>query len=420
MLILYNIIQLTFIILFFPVLLIYTAMKPKYRDRIPRKLGKRLRKQISPLSQHKKTIWIHALSVGEVTSALPLVARVRQDFKDTNIVFSASTKSGSKLAEELITQHCDQIIVFPLDIFYVVKFFLDQIKPNLFILVETDFWPNFLHQLKHRDIPAILVNGRISKKSIAYYRKFRFFFNPMFRAFSILCVQTETDRSRLIDLGLIEEKVRKLGNLKYEPVEIKNKSSFSTIIQGGKGLLIVAGSTHPGEEELLLQSFLTLKPKHNIRMIIAPRQIERGRELVKCAQNVGLEVSLRSSYENFHDDIFILDTIGELMTFYSFADISFVGGSLVNEGGHNPIEPASYSKPVLFGPHMEDFEEISKDLLQSGGAFSIKDQNNLTETLDRLLEDEQFRLGSGKAAFNCISEKQGVLDKHMKIIREYM
>lgn len=420
MLILYNTIQLTFIILFFPVLLIYTAMRPKYRDRIPPKLGKGLRKQISPLSQHKKTIWIHALSVGEVTSALPLVARVRQDFKDTNIIFSASTKSGSKLAEELITQHCDQVIVFPLDIFFVVNFFLDQIKPDLFILVETDFWPNFLHQLNLRNIPAILVNGRISKNSMDYYRKFRFFFSPMFRSFSFLCVQTETDRGRLIELGLIEEKVRKLGNLKYEPVAIKNISSFSAIIEEGKGLLIVAGSTHPGEEKLLLQSFVTLKPKHNIRMIIAPRQIERGKEIVKCAQNHGLEVILRSSYENFQGDIFILDTIGELMSFYSLADVSFVGGSLVKEGGHNPIEPASYRKPVIFGPHMDDFEEISKDLLQSGGAFGVKDQNSLTEILDRLLVDEQFRLERGKAAFNCIKDNQGVIDKHMEIIREYM
>lgn len=420
MLILYNTLQLTIIILFFPLLLLYVGLKPKYRKKIPKKLGKSLIEDTLSLSKTKKTIWIHALSVGEVTSALPLISRLKQDFPNTNIVFSSTTKTGSELAEKSAHRYCDSIIVFPLDIIYVVKFFLDCIKPDLFILVETDFWPNFLHQLHCRNIPSILVNGRISRKSINSYRRFRFFCSPMFKTFSLLCVQTESDRIKLIELGAAKKNIYKLGNLKFEQTDHNDNSFLSVITGNSKNHIIVAGSTHPGEEESLLHGFRTLKKTHPIQMIIAPRQIERGDEIADIVKSFGFTVTTRSTTKKFDSDILILNSIGELCSLYSIAKICFVGGSLIDEGGHNPIEPAGYGKPVLFGPYMEDFEEISEELLQAGGAFRVTDIDELTQTIDKLLSNETFYNQCSNAARNCVNEKKGVLDNHIQLIGKFM
>lgn len=419
MLLLYNIIQIFLLILLWPLLLIYVLLKPKYRNRIPLKLGKSLKKAASSLAQHKKTIWIHALSVGEVTSAVSLVTHLRHEYTEANIVFSASTQTGSKLAEDLLQPYCDQIIVFPLDFIFVIKYFLNNIQPDLFVLVETDFWPNFLNQLHKRKIPAILVNGRISKKSITSYKKFPFFFKKMFTTFSILGVQTDTDKRRLVDLGVVPKKVRKLGNLKYELPQTFQPPP-SSVITDYRGFLLVAGSTHAGEEETLLEAFITLKEKYKIRMVIAPRQIHRGQEIADLSHKKGLKAGRRSLGDSLNSDIYVLDNIGELISFYSLADLSFVGGSLVEEGGHNPIEPAAYGKPVLFGPYMTDFEEISEELKQSGGAFCIKSQDDLTEKIDELLFNKKYRLQCGEAVLSSVRQNAGTLKRHLDAIREIM
>ncbi len=421
MIILYNILQILLLPLLFIPLAAIIIFVPKYRMRSLHRLGFGL--QSIAKANGQKTIWIHALSVGEVTSALPLVSGIRKEMNDVQLVFSASSKEGAKTAEKLLSQDIDYFVSFPFDILPVIHYFLRRIQPDFFILVETDFWPNFLTTLRQKNIPSMLVNGRISAKSMQSYQRFSFFFKPQFNSFQILCMQTEKDRNNLIHLGVDGEKIKTLGNLKFDnalflPSKDKQALSF-TMPQHQQ--LFVAGSTHKGEEEILLKSFQELKSTFpDLYLIIAPRDIRRGKEIQDIASTYQLQGNMRSKINAGGRDLFILDTIGELGGAYSHCDIAFVGGSLVAKGGHNPIEPAIFATPVLFGPHMEDFSEISEKLLRVQGAFTVFDDEELSITLHRLLKDDTSRNSAGIAAQTCIREQQGVIDRHLSFLQELL
>lgn len=416
--ILYNFFQLTLLILFFPLIFIYIGLRKKYRSWIPLRLGMGLGNSLKKVIPQQKTIWIHALSVGEVTSARPLAAALNQEFEDYNLIFSASTRSGYDLGKKLLYDHCSAIIPFPLDLLPVCRFFIKTLSPDLFILVETDFWPNFLTTLKKERIPAVLVNGRVSAHSMAQYGKYSFFFKPIFSTLSYLCVQNESDRQRFVDFGLSPDKVLKLGNLKYEPTVANPKEIKLIIPERRKKTVFIAGSTHSGEEEYILSTFLDLNKKYNLKLIIAPRDIQRADKIAAFAQSRNISFQLRSTGGHFTEDLLILNTIGELTAIYEAADICFVGGSLVNEGGHNPLEPAYHGKPVIFGTHMNDFEEISQDLVDAGGAFFVNDQAHLTNTVKSLLKDIEYRQQCGAKAQESVLKAKGVLRKHTELIKD--
>jgi 3-deoxy-D-manno-octulosonic-acid transferase len=421
MLILYNLLQLLLILFLFPILLLVILATPKYRLRTWQRLGFGLRTKVKPKKKESpKTIWIHALSVGEVTSALPLIIGIRNRFPDTFLVFSASTRSGDRVAEKLMAEHTDLIIPFPLDILPITSYFLDQIRPDLFILVETDFWPNFLSCLQCHKVPAMLVNGRISHESMASYRRLAFFFRPLFLSFRQLCMQTETDRVNMIDLGVPEERVHTLGNLKFDTslVTSSAQSQEAPINLPDDSLLLVAGSTHKGEEGILLTVLSKLRATYpNLYMIIAPRNIDRGKEIQALAAAMGIAAARRSEKSQDGEKLLILDTIGELASCYRFADIAFVGGSLVPLGGHNPIEPAVMGAPVLFGSHMEDFAEISQKLLSAGGAIRVGGKDSLFAATDSWFADDRLRKNAGLAALRCVEKQQGVIERHLQLIQ---
>ncbi len=387
---------------------------------MPRRLGLALNRKFSHLRLQKKTLWIHALSVGEVTSALPLVVGLRKELTDTTIIFSASTESGYTLSKKLVAPHCDLVIAFPLDLLPVCRYYIELIKPHLFVLVETDFWPNFLDQLTRYSIPALLVNGRISQKSQRLYSRYAFFFRPMFLSFRFLSVQTEADRRKCLAMGVPEEKIVKLGNLKYEQAPSETTAIATFFLQNVQEMLLVAGSTHPGEDQILLNAYTKLRQHHFLKMVIAPRDVQRAEEICALAESRGLRVQLRSDGNHFKADLFILDTLGELVSFYTMSDICFVGGSLVKAGGHNPLEPASQEKPVIFGENMNDFEEICEELTRAGGAVRVADEAELVDVLDTFLKDEGLRLQSGRAALDCVLNTRGVIEKHIRLIRENM
>jgi len=420
MLILYNLLQLFIILLFFPLLLIYIAIKTKYRRQIPKRLGIGLRKKLSTISPENKVVWVHALSVGEVTSALPLVNKLRKESSDITLVFSASTQSGYTLAEKLLASSCDVIIPFPLDVYPAAAYFIKLVQPDLFVLVETDFWPNFLHILQSKKIPAILVNGRISDKSMERYRCFHYFFSPLFTRLSLLCVQSDADRQKFIDIGVPPDKILKLGNLKYEPAPPQNTDAAAHLLEKCNDILFIAGSTHPGEEKIILQSFQKLQHNHAAKLLIAPRNIDRALEILFLAEEAGHTAQLHTDGDPLTKDVYIIDTIGDLTGFYMYCDICFVGGSLVEEGGHNPLEPANFAKPIIFGPFMTDFSEITQDLLHSGGAFTVKDSKELTVLLHELAASPEYRLQIGKAAQSCCHNMHGLLQKHINVIRNHM
>ena len=424
MFVLYNIVQLAGLLIFSPILIVFVACSNKYRDRIPARLSFGLAQKDSSKNRSGRTIWLHALSVGEVTSAVPLVRALRKHYPTWKIVVSTTTRSGKKVADMLLAPFADSIIDGPLDLLPTVTRFIDCIRPDLFILVETDFWPNILHCLSAKGIPSILVNGRISKKSMSRYQRLRFFFLPMFQAFSFLVMQTLQDKEKMEVLGLAPEKLPILGNLKFA-TRLQNTEASSALqaeLLPQERILFIAGSTHPGEEQILLECYKRLR--HNfpdLFLIIAPRDPARAKEIVDLATRHGLSPSLRSTAVLFANaDIFILDSLGELNAFYALADFAFIGGSLVEKGGHNPIEPAALAMPVIFGPHMEDFSEIAETLVTAGGATKINDQEGLFHIITELLENLELRQHMGQAAKKCVLGQKEIIANHLQLIEKVL
>ncbi len=417
--IIYNIIQWLVLLLLWPILALW-ILRPKYRGRIANRLGYDL-----PKFKKKKgapRIWIHALSVGEAASSLPLITAIRRDIPQAEIIFSTTTKSGGQYAQRM-TGLVDHFIPFPVDFYWTVRKFINHLTPDLFILIETDLWPNILWQMKARNITTILANGRITENSFKNYKRATFLFGPLFDSFSRLSMQVEIDAQNMIDLGVSAEKVIHCGNLKYdtEPLRtgpISKKTTRKDFRLPPTGPILVAGSTHKGEEEIIINAFKALTHKYNnMALIIAPRDIGRRAEIAEIIRHSNLTCNRRSQRNDNQKAILLLDTLGELAQVYTLADLAFVGGSLVAQGGHNPIEPAILGKTVIFGPYMEDFAEISLDLLQAKAAIQVTAEN-FTITCDKLLANKEQRLKLGNNAATLIGKNQGAAKRYIKIIQD--
>lgn len=440
MIIFYNIILFIFLIVFSPLIFVKTIISPKYRGRIPGRFGfgldARLAEQSrSPAAGRKKTIWIHALSVGEVLSAQPLVKGIRAAWPETVIVFSAATMTGEVLARQTMRHSVDIFVPFPLDLLCSVKYFLRRLRPDLFILIETDLWPNFIYQLKKKNIPSLLINGRISEKSFAGYRKLRFFFLPLFASFRFISMQTAADAEKIIELGVPRKNVRALGNLKYDAVMPEKSYWRGRLDRSGSRprdfsippakTIWIAGSTHPGEEAVVLAVFKRLALLFpDLFLVVAPRQVDRGREITETAQRLGLTSRRRSKPQTDEDQpaapILILDTMGELSEMYEFCDIAFIGGSLVPDGGHNPLEPAAFGKAIIFGPHMNDFTEISRDLLENKAAVICSNEEELFTRMQFWLAEPAARMKTGLHGLALVNLHQGVTARHVELIRDIL
>jgi len=421
MFVLYNLLQLLVLPLLFAPLAVIALSRPKYRNRLPARLGWGLRRSIPPGFGKTKTFWLHALSVGEVTSAVPLVAGLRRTYPEARIIISVTTGSGRQVAAQLLAGLADQIIDGPLDLLPVVRKFIATLRPDLFILVETDFWPNTLNQLRLSGIPTVLVNGRISASSLARYHRFAFLFRPMMQSFSCLCMQTENGRKDMVALGVDPRRVHSPGNLKYASrADLSQKEKLKQLLPPAR-LLLLAGSTHPGEEELLLRAYLTLRKElPEIFLLIAPRDPGRTGEISQLAQNLGVHACRRTSGRPDGSDLLIIDSIGELLSFYALADIAFVGGSLVDCGGHNPLEPAALGIPVLFGPHMEDFQEVAEELIAAGGAQRVTNEQQLFNQLKELASSAEARTRQGEAARYWVQRREGVVERHLLLIENLL
>jgi 3-deoxy-D-manno-octulosonic-acid transferase len=428
----YNIFQVFGLVLLSPLLLFRAIFSPKYRGRILLRLGVGLEELTNDLPAGKKRIWIHALSVGEVLSAQPLVRDLRTACPDISLIFSASTKTGEELARDVLAREVDLFVPFPLDIYSNTRKFIDEIAADLFVLIETDFWPNLLHILHRNKTPAILVNGRISQSSLSRYQRFRFLFLPMFRSFQFISMQTNADAEKMVELGVDVERVKALGNLKYDAVlpdtvgwdQEQRPTSFYRQQFGisPEKIVWIAGSTHAGEEVAILSAYKRLSLLFpNLFLVVAPRDITRGREIKDIADKLGLTVRRRTA--PFQDEDFpgapllILDTMGELSRMYSFCNIAYIGGSLVPDGGHNPLEPAAFGKPILFGPYMDDFTEISSDLLEKDAAIVCHDEDDIFEILKRLLVNDSLQKKMGQEAQALVLQHRGVTKRHIEIIQ---
>lgn len=375
MLLIYNLLQVLSLLLCLPVLALVVLLVPKYRGQTWRRFGFGLAALVKGLPAGRPRIWVHGLSLGEVTSARALVRGLRETYPEALLIFSTTTTSGRRQAEAVIASDVDLLIAFPLDFYWSVNRFVELLAPDLFVMVETDLWPNFLAALKRRQVAAVLVNGRISAESLARYRRFPAFFAGLFNSFAYLAMQTGEEAANLAALGVAPEKLVTLGNLKYDARFEKSRAGgeaerFAGLLPLLSGRTVwVAGSTHPGEEEVVLQTYSELRAQFpELYLILAPRNPGRVGEVGRLAAGLGLRAVLRSQAGADGGDLLLLDTMGELAGLYSLGSLAFVGGSLVPERGHNPLEPVLFGQPVMFGPHMEDFAEIADELLAVGAA----------------------------------------------------
>ena len=393
------------------------AVTPKYRSSVPARLGHGLSTIQRSKGNAKKTFWIHALSVGEVTSAAPLVTGIRNKYPDSRIIVTTATTTGQSVARDLLASAADHILASPFDLLPVVQRYLRVIHPDIFILVETDFWPNLIASLFRHDIPAILVNGRISQKSFAAYSKHSWFFLPMFRRLHCICLQSKEEKAKFEMLGVQPEKLRTLGNLKYDlPDQVVSTSNLARLLPNDR-LIFIAGSTHPGEEEAIFSAYSHIRNKHpELYLILVPRKPERANEILALGHRFNLLGAKRTDEPEMPNDYLLVNTIGELVELYRYSDIAFTGGSLVAAGGHNPIEPARMGLPVLFGPHMEDFQEIAREFTSHGAAQTVADTFELTAVLQELVKDRSIRHRMGSAAHAVVASRQGIVTRHLDVI----
>ncbi len=428
MILLVNTIMLFFLLLAFPVVLPMILTSKKRRKTVLQRLGfagfSQQKAKNSNLSPDHRPIWIHALSVGETLSATELVKALRKNIPGRKIFFSVSTATGFDEAVKRLADDTDRIFFYPYDILFAVRKVLRQVSPSLFVLVESDIWPTFLLELKKMNVPAVLVNARLSSSSFAGYKRLSWIMRPVLNSFSRICVQSDEQGKRFVQIGVNPEKICITGNMKFDQkadyVSGKNIVSIrkSLAIPENKKIFL-AGSTHPGEENILLKSFMLLQSTFlDLVLVIVPRNPDRADEVCRLASDLGMVVKKMSRDGSDSPDVVVVDAMGVLGKLYAVADTAFVGGSLVNFGGHNPLEPAAFAKPIIFGPDMSDFPEISRMLLCAGGAIKVKDDEHIYQVVREILSDPIRGQQIGKKAFEVFHANQGAVEKNVDVIKK--
>ncbi len=405
MYIIYNLVLVVLTIILSPLILFKLVTVPKYRGGITQKLG-RLRKGVMKLLKDgSRPIWVHAVSVGEVMAAHPLIRDLRKKYPGRRLILSTVTVTGNLTAQQRVPE-ADAVFYFPFDYPWIVRRVIRRINPAIVLIAETELWPNFFRELKRQGIPSALINGRISPRSYGNYRKFRSFFAQVFESVTLFCMQSEEDAARIREIGADPAKVVVTGNLKFDQ-KIPALSRPPIAIAPGRKV-ITAGSTHRGEEAILLDTYVRLRKKHpDLVLIVAPRHPERFDEVSLLITDAGFDCQRRTHLKGPVKDVVLLDTIGELRSFYSLCDIAFVGGSFVRVGGHNLLEPAAMKKPIIFSKYMFNFKEISEAIINAGGGIMVKDKEDLYRQLDNLLSDKQKAAAMGLQAFKVISTNSG-------------
>ncbi|HEY7869855.1 MAG TPA: 3-deoxy-D-manno-octulosonic acid transferase [Methylomirabilota bacterium] len=369
--------------------------------------------------------WIHAVSVGESAAAVPLVEGIRRRWPELGIVMSTTTPTGARIVRERLAGAAAHRY-FPVDLPGPVGRALDATRPRFFIAIETELWPNFLRALARRRVPAMIANGRISDRSFRRYRWVRGLMRRVLADVTIFAMQTEEDARRIIGLGAPRERVVVTGNLKTDlrPEPAADAAGWRRRLGlDAAARLWIAGSTHRGEEAVVLDVFARARARcPQLALLLAPRHPERADEVEEIIRGRGLTAVRRSrlSGDAPAGAVVILDTVGELAALYALAEVVFVGGSLVPIGGHNLLEPAMHGKPVLTGPYTSNFREGAELLQQGGGAFVVKDAPELERVLSRLLEDPALARRTGEAARAAFAGRAGAVGATLDLIGRHL
>lgn len=381
----------------------------------------------------RPTIWIHAVSVGETLAANPLIAALRARFPQCRLIISTTTATGQAVARSRVTE-ADGVCYFPFDWSFSVRRALKAIRPRLVILMESELWLNFLSECKARRIPVIVANGRISDRSFARSRRLGFFVRRLYGLVTRFAMQSRLDADRAIELGAAASRVTVAGNLKFEIGDISESPKIveaARVFALDSAPLVIAGSTTEGEEEIVIAAFEGLRKENDfgrVRLLIAPRHPERFDAVARALKSSRLRVARRSLPDGDASaaDVILLDTVGELAALYRFASAVFVGGSLVPKGGHNVLEPALYAKPIIVGPHMENFREIATEFLRRGALLQLRGADpraliaELRDAFAHLLSDKNYAETLGSNARRAIDENRGATARTIEIVSEYL
>ena len=394
-----------------------------YRDRWKERLGFILTNSDFIKKDDKKVIWIHAVSVGEVEATTPLVKKLFAEYSDLQIIMTTTTPTGAETVKRRYADQYDEQIVhyyIPYDLVSFQQRFIDQIKPDLLIIMETEVWPNLIHVCQKNNIPVMLANARMSESSGKGYQRIAKLSRPMFSGISEVAAQTDLDAQRLVSLGVNPDHLIVSGSLKFDqelPEGIEEKSAMLKKQIGSRHVWIAA-STHPGEEEQVLNAHKQiLKTLPDCLLILVPRHPERFQEVFELCEAYTMTISRRSLDQDINKQVYLVDTMGDLVKCYGAADVAFVAGSLTSIGGHNLLEPASLGLPVLMGPYTFKIEKIFQSFLDAGAAFCVKDSTELEQKVLYFFEHDQERLETGKKAMKLIKENKGAADRHLELIK---
>lgn len=385
----------------------------KYRHSLGERLG-RLPAAID--AQHRPSLWIHAVSVGEVLAVRALLPGLRARYADLAVFVSTTTRTGRHVAATQL-EGIDGLFYAPIDFAFSVRRVLARLQPRLVVMVETEIWPRLLHECRRRGVPVVLINARVSDRSFPRYRAVRFLLRHVLDGFARLCVQSPRYADRLLAMGAPPDRVSVTGSLKFDALDwtLVERGATHSVLRHFVGAetrpVLLAASTLRGEDALVLDAFAAVRDVHaDALLVLVPRHPERFEEVTALVQGRGLSVARRTALPPdvpLAVDVVVVDTMGELAALFSLATVVFVGGSLVNGGGHNVLEPALFAKPIVVGPSMHNFPEISAAFLEAGAMVQVRDGSGLTRAALDLFSAPDRRASLGAAALALIDRHRG-------------
>lgn len=381
------------------------------------------------LTTHKKVVWLHTVSVGEFLAALPMIRRLQAD-EGIQLVITTTTPTGSERVRATLGDSVFHVYA-PYDLPDVLMRFLHRIKPSVYLVMETELWPNTLAACAKRNIPTLLVNGRLSEKSARGYARFSVLTRSMLQNLSCAAIQNAADADRFVALGLPVQKLKVTGNIKFDLSLSDDLRGQAEILKrllsnNGQRLVLIAASTHQGEDEIILDAFEQIRTSsaefaRSAVLVLVPRHPERFERVGQLCVSRGFNTVRRSAHSwNDGDDILLGNTMGELMLMFGASDVAFIGGSLVPNGGHNFIEPAAWGLPLISGEHLFNFAEVSSLLIKADALDVVHNTDELIKCLEGLLQDANERTRKGENALRVALENRGALDKTLEMISAYI
>ena len=421
---LYNILMVMVAVVGLPFFAFRFVRERRFRERLRHNLGFFPPETLAKVAG-RQPVWFQAAGVGEVVAASSIIREFKRQEPDIPVLISSGTISGYEMAQRIIPE-ADAVIFYPPDLPGLPGRIVGRVQPRAYVPVETELWPNFLRAARKRSLPVIMVNGRIGEKSVDRYRQMRRMFTKMLNTVERFCMQSTIDAQYIIRLGADPRRVLVTGNTKYDQnysqvTPAEKLQLLADLGFAGHGPVIVAGSTHKGEEEILMDVLTEVKAAFPaVKLLLAPRETNRSERIVELAGHHGLHARLRSRLDAGAAavDIVVLDTIGELGRLYSLADVVFVGGSLVSHGGHNILEPAAQGKPIVVGPHMFNFKDTYALFSDRGACATVLDGKELTGKLLEILSDKKLAERMGWESAAIVAENQGAAVRTVAHLRE--